>query len=179
MVEEARLEEKESGLVPAGEGWFVVNVRDVAWFTDGVFGSACDFESPTEFPELGINIRVLKPGQPNGLYHREATQEDFLVLAGECVLLVEGEERRLRAWDFFHCPPDTEHIIVGAGDGPCIVLMTGTRKKGRPIVYPVSELARRYGAGVEKETNSPPEAYAQYPETGLGRPDDWDRLPWA
>ena len=103
MVEEARLEENESGLAPATEGWFVVNVRDAAWDNHDVFGASCMFESPAaEFTELGIRICVLRPGQPNGLYHGEETQEDFLVLSGECLLLVQGEERRLRAWDFFH-----------------------------------------------------------------------------
>jgi uncharacterized cupin superfamily protein len=180
VVEEARLEQKESGLVPASDGWFVVNVRDAAWYWNEVGGSGCWFEGPdAPFPEFGINIRVLPHGQANGLYHAEATQEDFLVLAGECVLLVEGEERPLRAWDFAHFPPNTEHIVVASGDRPCVVLMTGTRKPGRPIVYPVSDLARRHGVGVETETNSPAEAYAGYPEDELRRPDDWDTLPWA
>jgi len=153
VVEEARLEPNESGLVPATEGWFVVNVADASWFDHDVFGASCELESSAaEFTELGIRICVLQPGQPNGLYHGEETQEDFLVLAGECLLLVEGEERRLRAWDFFHCPSMTEHIFVGAGEGPCVVLMTGTRRRGRPIFYPVSELALRHGAGVETET---------------------------
>jgi uncharacterized cupin superfamily protein len=121
---------------------------------------------------------VLEPGQPNGLYHGEETQEDFLVLYGECLLLVENEKRRLKAWDFFHCPPLTEHIMVGSGSGPCVILMTGTRKPGRPIVYPVSELALRHNAGVEKETLSPREAYAPYAEEVLERPPTWDQLPW-
>ena len=122
---------------------------------------------------------MLEPGQPNGLYHGEATQEDFLVLAGECLLLVEGEERRLRAWDFFHCPPDTEHIVVGAGDAPCVVLMTGARRPGRPIHYPVSELALRHHAGVEVATDSPREAYAEHPDGRVERPPSWESLPWA
>jgi uncharacterized cupin superfamily protein len=180
VVEEARLEQNASGLAPVTEGWFVVNVRDAAWFGHDVFGASCMFESPdVEFSEFGIRLCVLEPGQPNGLYHAEETQEDFLVLAGECLLLVEGEERRLRAWDFVHCPHNTEHIFVGAGDGPCIVLMAGTRRPGRPIFYPVSEPALRHGAGVEQETNSPPEAYASYSDESAERPPYWDRLPWA
>ena len=182
MVEEARLERYGSGLAPATVGWFVVNVRDAAWDTNDVFGSSCLFESPdAEFAELGIRICVLEPGQPNGLYHGEETQEDFLVLAGECLLLVEGEERRLQAWDFFHAAPGTDHIFVGAGDGPCVILMTGTRRPGRPIFYPISDLALRHNAGVETETPNPREAYARYadePER-LERPPSWDRLPWA
>ena len=180
VVEEAHLEQNASGLVPATEGWFVVNVADASWFDHDVFGATCEFESSkAEFGELGIRICVLQPGQPNGLYHGEETQEDFLVLAGECLLLVEGEERRMRAWDFFHCPSMTEHIFIGAGDGPCTVLMTGTRRPGRKIFYPVSELALRHGAGVEVETPSPREAYASSPEERLERPKSWDQLPWA
>ena len=138
------------------------------------------FESPdAEFGDLGVRLSVLEPGQPNGLYHGEETQEGFLVLQGECLLLVEGEERRLRAWDFFHCPNGTEHILVGAGNGPCVVLMTGNRSPGRPIHYPVSELALGNRAGVEVATSSPPEAYAGYPDERIERPPYWDALPWA
>jgi uncharacterized cupin superfamily protein len=180
MVEEARLAENASGLAPATDGWFVVNVHDAAWATHDVFGASCMFESPdAEFGELGIRLTVLEPGQPNGLYHAEDTQEDFLVLSGECLLLVENEERRLRTWDFVHCPPMTRHIFVGAGEAPCVILMTGTRRPGRPIVYPVSDLALHHGAGVEKETPSPREAYASYADERLERPPYWDALPWA
>jgi len=180
VVEKAGLKETSSGLAPATEGWFVVNVRDAAWDNHDVFGASCMFESPdAEFTELGIRICVLQPGQPNGLYHGEATQEDFLVLAGECLLLVEGEERRLEAWDFFHCPSGTEHIFVGSGEAPCVLLMTGTRRQGRPILYPVSELALRHKAGVETETPSPKVAYASYPQERVERPASWDDLPWA
>jgi quercetin dioxygenase-like cupin family protein len=124
MTAEAHLEETPYGLQPSGDGWFVVNVRDTAWVVHDVFGSGCVFESreAAPFPELGINIGVLQPGEPACLYHEEAAQEDFLVLAGECRLLVNGEERPLRTWDFLHSPAGTEHVIVGAGDGPSIVL---------------------------------------------------------
>jgi uncharacterized cupin superfamily protein len=180
VVEEARLERYGSGLAPATAGWFVVNVRDAAWNDHDVFGAQCEFESrDAQFSELGIRIGVLEPGQPNGLYHGEETQEDFLVLSGECLLLVEGEERRLRAWDFFHCPPNTEHILVGAGEGPCVILMTGARRAGRPIFYPVSELALRHRAGVEQATPNPRDAYAGYADERLERPASWDSLPWA
>jgi quercetin dioxygenase-like cupin family protein len=115
VPEEAPLEQYDSGLAPASEGWFVVNVGDATWLTHEVFGAASLFESPdAEFAELGVRLTVLEPGQPNGLYHGEETQEAFLVLRGECLLHVEGEERRLRAWDFFHSAPGTEHILVGA-----------------------------------------------------------------
>ena len=180
MVEEARLEDYGSGLAPATGGWFVVNVRDAAWDTHEVFGSSCMFESrDAEFAELGIRLTVLLPGQPNGLYHGEETQEDFLVLSGECRLLVEGEERRLQAWDLFHCASNTEHIVVGAGDGPCVVLMAGARRPGRPIHYPVSELALRHRAGATAATSSPREAYASCGDERMERPSCWDALPWA
>jgi uncharacterized cupin superfamily protein len=145
-------------------------------------GPACVFEGDdVSFPDVGFTIAVLQPGQVGGRYHREANQENFLVLADECLLLIEGEERRIKAWDFVHCPPHTEHTFVGAGDGPCVIFMAGT-PKGWPekgIVYPRSELALRHGAGVEEETTSPREAYARLPKWEPGPPDDWDGLPWA
>jgi uncharacterized cupin superfamily protein len=180
VTEEARLEPNESGLAPASEGWFVLNAQDAVWVDHDFFGAGCRFESPdVEFQEFGIGLAVLEPGQPNGLYHGEETQEDFLVLSGECLLLVEGEERRLRAWDFVHCPWNTEHIFVGAGEGPCVILMAGSRRPGRPIFYPVSELAQRHRAGVEQATNSPREAYASFADERIERPASWDSLPWA
>jgi uncharacterized cupin superfamily protein len=182
MVEEARLEDSEYGRVAVTDGWFVVNIRDAAWMTNEHFGAACIFEGDDPpFADLGFTLGVLRPGRPSGLYHREANQEDFLVLTGECVLLIEGEERLLRAWDFVHCPPDTDHIFVGAGDGPCVIFMAGARtgwpEKG--IVYPRSEVALRRGAGVDAETSSPAEAYAPYPKWQPGRPETWDGLPWG
>ena len=177
---EARLEETPSGLQPAGDGWFVVNVRDVAWATHENFGAGCRFEgSEAPFEQLGINIRVLAPGQPNALYHSESLQEDFLVLAGECVLIIDGEERKLGAWDFVHCPPGVAHIFVGTGDGPCAILMVGARSADERLLYPVSELAARYGASAEKETESPEEAYAPFPPRELARPASWESLPWS
>jgi uncharacterized cupin superfamily protein len=145
-----------------------------------VFGAGCRFEGPdAEFGQLGINIRVLQPGQPACLYHRENLQEDFLVLAGECLVVVEGEERQLRAWDFVHCPPETDHVFVGAGDGPSAILMVGARDPDEKLFYPVSELAGRYGASADKETPSPEEAYAKFPKAAPGRPEGWETLPWA
>jgi len=182
MPEEAKLVETESGLEPEGEGWFVVNVGDAAWWRHrGIFGFGCRFEDPeseaAEFPQIGINLRVLQPGEPNCRYHAESDQEDFLVLGGECVLLVEGQERRLRAWAFVHCPPWTEHVFVGAGDGPCVILMVGARLPDGEIVYPVSELALGHGAGVAKESRDPGEAYADLPPRRRERLPDLG-LPW-
>lgn len=183
MVDEARLEQAGSGLVPVTEGWFVVNVRDAAWETNDAFGSACFFEGDElPFAQLGINVRVLAPGNSKYLYHAEANQEDFLVVAGECRLLIEGEERELRAWDFVHCPPGTAHSFVPSGDRPCVIVMTGGRGHGWPekgLFYPRSDFALRHGVGVESETDSPAEALASLPEWRRSRPKEWDALPWA
>jgi uncharacterized cupin superfamily protein len=190
MTPPARLEAVESGLTPADEGWFVVNVDDAAWVANDAFGARCVFETSGrvargrpdldvhEFEDMGFTLTVLEPGRPSGLYHAESMQEGFLVLAGECVLLVEGEERPLRAWDFFHCPAGTQHTFIGAGDGPCIIFMTGGRGPSRTILYPRSELARRHSAGADEETSSPAEAYARFPHWQLARPD-LDGLPWG
>jgi uncharacterized cupin superfamily protein len=180
MVEEARLEDTEGGFAPATEGWFVVNVRDGRWMTNEVLGDAFIVEGDdVSFAQLGFTIAVLRPDQAGGRYHHESDQEDFLVLAGECLLLIEGEERRLEAWDFVHCPPGTDHAFVGAGDGLCVIFMTGARSENKETVYPRSELAIRYGAGVEMETKSGREAYAPFPKWKDGRPKTWDGLPWA
>jgi uncharacterized cupin superfamily protein len=160
MIPEASFRKTEAGLVPEGDGWFVVNAREARW-RDGDFGAYTRFQGDGGFPQIGINIGVLQPGQPSCMYHREENQEDFLVLQGECLLLIEGEERRLRAWDFVHCPAWTEHVFVGAGDGPCAILAIGARI-GRGIVYPRADVALRHGAGVEQETPDPKEAYARF-----------------
>ncbi len=161
MVPEAPLKRTEHGLEPAGDGWFVLNAREAKWL-DGHFGAYARFEGDTRFPKLGFNIAVLSPGQPACYYHGEDEQEDFVVLAGECLLLIEGEERQLRQWDVVHCPAWTEHVFVGAGGGPCAILAVGTRSGGG-VVYPRSEVALRHRAGVERETHEPREAYAEIP----------------
>lgn len=165
MVPEAPLERGEHGTGPAGDGWFVLNARDARWFESDGMGVYTTFQGEeVRFPQVGFNIGILRPGEPNAMYHAEEAQEDFLVLSGECLLLVESEERRLRAWDFVHCPEWTEHVFVGTGDEPCVVVAVGARRKGRGLVYPVNELALLRGAGVEKETSEPSEAYARFAE---------------
>jgi uncharacterized cupin superfamily protein len=144
-MDEARLEDTGSGLAPVTDGWFVVNVRDAEWWFAETRGARCGFENeygeaPVEFAQLGINLTILQPGQTS-LYHAEANAEAFLVLTGEFVLRVEGEERRLRPWDFFHAPPWTEHGFAGAGDEPCVLLMTGARAGNPAVRYPASPLA--------------------------------------
>jgi uncharacterized cupin superfamily protein len=161
MVEEAKLDRTDAGLVPGGEGWFVLNAREAEWH-EGVFGAYTRFEGQPRFPQVGINIGVLQPGQPACMYHGEDEQEDFLVLYGQALLLIEGEERLLQAWDFVHCPPWAEHVFVGAGDGPCAIVAIGSRTGG-DVIYPESELAQRHRAGVEHETTDPAQAYAATP----------------
>lgn len=164
VVPEAPLEQVENGVRPAGEGWFVLNARDACWF-EGELGFYGAFEAEdVRFEQVGVSLGILRPGEPSGMYHGEDAQEDFLVLSGECLLLIEGEERLLRAWDFVHCPPWAEHIFVGVGDGPCLVVGVGARRKGRGIRYPVNELALKYRAGVETETTEPREANARFAE---------------
>jgi uncharacterized cupin superfamily protein len=161
-VPEASLRTTKFGLAPDGDGWFVLNARDSRWRDTGDLGKFCDFEGKKRFRQLGINLNILEPGQPMGLYHRELHQEDFLVISGECLLIVEGEERRLQAWDFFHCPGGTAHIIVGAGDGPSVVLAVGARGGRKRLVYLADATALRHGAGVERETTSPSHAYGGF-----------------
>jgi uncharacterized cupin superfamily protein len=176
-VNEAPLVDRAGGLEPEAEGWFTVNAADAPWWRSDDFGASCDFEGTSDFAQIGVRMKTLWPGQPNGMYHSEQAQEDFLVLAGECLLLVEGEERTLKAWDFVHCPAGTEHIFVGAGEQPCAIVMLGSRGREERIRYPVSELARMHGASVETETADPAEAYAPFAEGTTGPMPD-GALPW-
>ena len=161
MVQEANLVRTENGLEPEGEGWYVLNAREARWYENDEFGGFVNFEGDVRFAQLGINIAVLAPGQPACMYHGEEDQEAFLVLAGEGLLLVEGEERPLRQWDFFHCPPWTEHVIVGAGEGPCVFIGVGARSPASSVLYPAREVALKHGAGVREDTSSGAEAYAK------------------
>jgi uncharacterized cupin superfamily protein len=188
---EAKLEDVGHGLAPTSPGWFVVNAGEAAWMHNDAFGGRCVFEStprvlvdrpdiqPQFFPQTGFTLAVLEPGKPTGMYHAESSQEDFFVLAGTCLLIVEEQERALRAWDFVHCPPGTRHTFVGTGDRPCVILMTGARRDGDTIVYPRSDTARARDAAVEQETSSPHEAYARFEHWRPGRPEGWPELPWS
>jgi quercetin dioxygenase-like cupin family protein len=163
-MHEARIEQTESGLVPADDGWFILNVAEIGWETLPGGGTWCAFESPAApSPLLGIGVHVLDPGETPGFYHAESNQEGFLVLSGECIAIVEGEERRMRPWDYLHCPPGTAHITIGAGEGPCAILMVGTRSPDRTLRYLAEPAAARYGAAVPVTTDSPAEAYAGRP----------------
>jgi uncharacterized cupin superfamily protein len=190
-MSEARLEDVGSGLAPVTPGWFVVNAAEAAWAHNEAFGNRCVFESsdrvlqerpdvePQYFDQLGYTLAVLEPGKPSGMYHAESSQEDFLVLAGTCLMIIEDEERELRAFDFVHCPRGTNHTFVGTGDGPCVIFMIGGRREDGTILYPRSEIALAHGAGVETETPDPREAYARFGHWRLGRPAAWEELPWG
>ena len=170
MVPEAGLEATADGLVPRGEGWFVLNAREAPWRHGQGRSAICDFEGEPEFSQLGINLSILQPGETMAMYHWEADQEDFLVLSGEALLIVEGEERPLRQWDLVHCPAETKHVIVGAGDGPSLVLAVGARDRSTGPDwggYTVDEAALRHGAGVEQETTDAAEAYARFPKSRI------------
>jgi mannose-6-phosphate isomerase-like protein (cupin superfamily) len=174
-VGEAGMERSEEGLRPVGEGWFVVNVAELAAERNERMGISCSPEpDDARFPEFGFNLRVLQPGQLNARYHRENDQEAFLVLSGECVLIVEGGERLLRSGDFFHSPPLTGHVFVGAGDGPCTIVMVGgrTRQRCEGEGFPVDASAARYNASVPEPTTSPKVAYRDIPDSEPAR------LPW-
>ena len=188
MVNEARLERVASGLAPVTPGWFIVNTGEAAWVTnDDWCGGACIFESDdfvlrgrpdlTEYvkPNAGFTIRVVPPGRPSDLYHAESVQEDFLILSGECILIIEEEERHLREWDFVHCPPMTAHTFVATDDGPCVILATGNRRDDLERIYPHSEVALHHGAGSELTTTAP-ERHGRWE---VRHPKDWDELPWA
>jgi uncharacterized cupin superfamily protein len=164
MVPEAPLEPTEHGLIPQGEGWFVLNARQARWRPGEGRGAFCIFEGEPEFDQVAVHLVTLGPGEPMAMYHWEADQEDFLVVSGEALLIVEGEERPLRRWDLVHCPAGTKHVIIGAGDAPCLVVAIGARDKSTGPdwgAYPVDETALRHGAGVERETTVPEEAYAE------------------
>jgi uncharacterized cupin superfamily protein len=164
-VHEAPIDGGEHGRAPAGPGWFVLNVGEVAGMRNGRAGIWTMFEPPdAEFEDYGINIHVIQPGQANAVYHAEANQEDFLVLSGECVAVVEEQERRLKQWDLLHCPRGTRHILIGAGESPCAVLMVGARRPDAATEYPVSEVAGRHGAAARETTTSGREAYAGFPD---------------
>lgn len=173
-VKEATTEETPFGRYVTSDGWFVHNLEDALAVRFDQGGALYPLE-PREAPfrDLGVNVRVLWPGDANALYHHEDAQEGFLVLSGECLLVVEEQERALRRWDYFHCPAGTRHVIVGAGDGPCVVLMIGARREQETFGYPASEVAAKYGASVSKATSDPDEAYA-----GRSHGIEPIRLPW-
>ena len=177
MVPEAKLEPTEAGLVPAVPGWFVLNARDARWHArpgrrSVSFTGKTEWDADTYFPMLGVNLAVIDPGEPNSMYHWETETEAFLVLSGEALLIVEGQERPLRQWDFVHLPPKTEHVVVGAGGGPCVVLAMSSREHqqfGPYGEYVANEVARRYGASPGETTQDADEADGSWPESQPSR----------
>jgi uncharacterized cupin superfamily protein len=178
VVPEAQLRDDGAGLVPASAGWFVLNAREARWFRrpgrgDSLPLTGCDeFEAETYFPMLGMSIVVLPPGEPSTTYHWETEQEDFLVLAGQALLIVEGQERPLRAWDFVHCPPETRHAFVGVGEEPCVLLAASSRqfqKDGPWGFYCADETARRYNASSPEDTQDGAVAYGRFPPSQPAR----------
>ena len=173
MATKAKLEQTDSGVVPVDAGWFILNLSDLRWETVDGGGTWSSFESPDARSRmLGIGVHILWPGDKPGYYHAESNQEGFLVLSGECIAIVEGEEHRLGAWDYLHCPPGTAHITVGDGEGPCALLMVGTRSPDATIRYLVEPAAAKHGASVETESNSPREVYAGRPPI-VPTPSPW------
>jgi uncharacterized cupin superfamily protein len=177
VTDEAKLEQTEHGLEPKGPGWYVLNARDASWSGAEGRGTYSNLEGEPDFEQLGIHLVTLEPGDAMAMYHWEADQEDFLVLAGEAVLVIEGEERPLRAWDFVHCPPGTKHVIVGAGDSRCLLVAVGARDKSVGENwggYTVDEVAAKHGASVDEDTTKPPEAYAKVAKRERTSPGaDW------
>ena len=173
MVPEAPPKQSKDGLVAEGGGWFVLNAREARWnhrpgCQSVSFTGKTEFEADTYFPQLGVNLAVLEPGVPNSMHHWETETEAFLVLSGEALLIVEGQERPLRQWDFVHCPPKTGHVIVGAGGGPCVVLAMSSRENqayGPYGYYTANEVARRYGASPDEDTQDGSVAYANVPDS--------------
>jgi mannose-6-phosphate isomerase-like protein (cupin superfamily) len=179
---QARLDRDEHGLVVKSDGWFVVNAREIRWRRSEGWGTFSNFGGDTLFDQIGIGVTVLGAGQPLSMYHWESDEENFLILSGTATLIIEGEERALRQWDFIHCPPYAEHTIVG---GPCVVLGVGARERHTEIgpdgqrtgragesAYTVNDVARRYGAGIEPGTPQD-EAYARFPERTPVRYGGW------
>lgn len=158
MTREAEIEETPEGRVPRGEGWFILNLGEMAWRTVG-FGTSCSFNAPG----IGVHVHVLMPGEANGYYHAEEAQEGFLVLSGECIAVVEGEERLMRQWDYLHSPPGTAHITVGAGEAPCAILMFGSPDSSRKVEWIANDVARKHGASVARTTSDGGEVYADLP----------------
>ncbi len=151
--------------VPVTAGWFIVSVRDARWLHNRM-RSVCRFggEGEAHFDDLGVSLFWLQPGRPMSLYHHEAGQEDFLVLAGECKLIIEGDERPLQAWDFVHCPPRTAHTIVATGQQRALVFAVGARKQTGSARYPVDPVAIAHSAGVPDESTTAVEVYASFGE---------------
>jgi uncharacterized cupin superfamily protein len=172
-VREARIEETEQGRLPADDGWFILNLGEMRWETVPGFGVWRDFDwakKPGGEPGIGVHIHALQPGENFGYYHAEDAQEGFIVLSGECLAVVEGQERQMRQWDYLHSPPDTAHVIIGGGDEACVLLMFGSPDSRRKVEWIADETAAKHGASVERTTGRDTEAYGDLPAQVLTPP---------
>jgi uncharacterized cupin superfamily protein len=170
MSRDGRKRTLADSIARVSERWYVRNLREAEWRHATGRGAVCvaldDFEGLKKDVQYGVNVFVLEPGEPMSMYHWEADQEAFIILSGEAVLVVEGEERPVRQWDFVHSPPQTKHVLVGAGSGPCVVFAVGSRDHdGEPdsLGFPADAVAARHGASVEADTMDGGEAYARVP----------------
>jgi quercetin dioxygenase-like cupin family protein len=174
-MDEAEIQQTPEGQVPVDGGWFILNLGEMAWETVPGFGTWRDFDGPerdASTPSVAVHIHVLKPGEANGYYHAEAAQEGFLVLSGECIAIVEGQERRMRRWDYLHSPPGTAHITVGAGEEPCAILMFGSPDPSRKVEWIANEVAATHGASVAHTTSRDTEVYGELPPFLRVRPPE-------
>jgi uncharacterized cupin superfamily protein len=182
---EAPFEASEHGLVCKGEGWFVVNARDVRWRESKGRGASSNFGGDTVFEQLGVGITVVGPNEPTTTYHWETDQEDFLVLRGGGVAIVDGAEQPLRQWDFIHCPPGVAHAFVGGPEG-LVLFGVGARERhtmlnddgervGRPDwgEYVADPIAAKHGAAPDETTTSAAEAYKRFPPREPVRYGGW------
>jgi uncharacterized cupin superfamily protein len=165
MVPEAKLRPTGHGLVPEGEGWYVLNAREAAWLGNEELSTFCHFEGDVGWRQLGLNVCVVEPGHPNCMYHDEPNQEGYLILSGEAIVIVQGQERRVKQWDYVHLPPWTEHVLVGTGDGPCVIAAVGARSADGGA-YRTNPVAQKHGAAVDEETPDPARAYARFSPIG-------------
>ena len=172
VVEEAELEETEVGLLPKTQGWFIMSALETRWFDKPGQGHSVsltgynEYEAETFFPMLGVSIRVAGPGDATTTYHWETEQEGFLVLSGEGIAIIEGEERPLKQWDFVHCPPGTRHAFAG-GEPPLVLLCASSRqfqKDGPWGYYCFDETAAKYNAASPEDTQDGEIAYARFAE---------------
>jgi uncharacterized cupin superfamily protein len=169
---EAPFEETEHGLVCTGDGWFLVNARDVRWRESKGRGVSSNFGGDTLFAQLGVGITVVGPNEPTTSYHWESNEEDFLVLRGGGIAILDGEEHRLRQWDAIHCPPGVVHAFVGGPEG-LVLFGVGARENPDAGSYIADPLAARYGAAPERDTEDPREAYKSFPPREPVRYGGW------
>ena len=162
-VPEAQLKDSGSGLAPATEGWFVVNVRDAEWWFADSRGARCSFES--EYGEPAVSSHSSGSTSPYWSQDRAASiTQSPLRKRSSCSPGSAGCSSRARSDAF--CP-GTSSIRLRGQSTPSWARATGHVPPdgrcafGPEARYPVSELAARYGASVEEETSDPAQVYAR------------------